>query len=284
MTSEIFTAHGSIAIRDYRFATSMSGRIARKLRRVLTPAAAAAGGGRIDRVAVQTPNCRRDVFFRKGTSDEHVIWSIFDRRDYDLGKLARFAEILELVERRHRQGRHPLIIDAGANIGMSAVFFALTFPTALVVAIEPEPGNFELLVRNTQGLNVRCLRAALAARDGRVALVDPGEGNWGFRTQQTASDDSIPCVTMNGLYRELAAPDAFPFIAKIDIEGGEADVFASNTEWVAETPVIVAELHDWMLPKRGTALPFLRCVSALDRDFVHVGEDVFSIDNAIASR
>jgi hypothetical protein len=41
-------------------------------------------------------------------------------------------------------------------------------------------------------------------------------------------------------------------------------------------------LHDWMLPGKGSALPFLRCVSALDRDFLYSGENVFSIDNAIS--
>jgi hypothetical protein len=58
-----------------------------------------------------------------------------------------------------------------------------------------------------------------------------------------------------------------------------ADATACNTGWVAGTPLIVTELHDWLFPRQGTALPFLRCVSALDRDFVYSGEDVFSIAN-----
>jgi hypothetical protein len=67
---------------------------------------------------------------------------------------------------------------------------------------------------------------------------------------------------------------------KIDIEGGEKDVFANNTGWVVRTPVVVTELHDWIMPRAGTSLPFLRTVSSLDRDFVYLGEDIFSIDNA----
>ena len=35
-------------------------------------------------------------------------------------------------------GKRPLIVDAGANIGASAAFFAMTYPTAKIVAIEPE--------------------------------------------------------------------------------------------------------------------------------------------------
>jgi FkbM family methyltransferase len=236
----------------------------------------------LDRVTVETPNGARQLYCRKGTSDEGVVWSIFGRRDYDLSRLRRFAKIREWIEARHREGRRALIIDAGANIGASAVFFALTFPTALVIAIEPEPGNFALLVKNAQGLNIRCLQAALASADGQAEIRDPGEGNWGFRAEPTQSTGGgIPCVTIDSLYRETCNDTVFPFIVKVDIEGGEEEVFAHNTEWVARTPVLVAELHDWLLPKGRTSLPFLRCVSALDRDFVYLGEDVFSIANTL---
>ena len=69
---------------------------------------------------------------------------------------------------------------------------------------------------------------------------------------------------------------------KVDIEGAEKDLFRSNTEWVAVTPIIIVELHDWLLPKGGTSRPFLQCVSKLDRDFVYLGEDVYSIANDLA--
>jgi len=38
-------------------------------------------------------------------------------------------------------------------------------------------------------------------------------------------------------------------------------------------------LHDWLLPGQGTSRSFLKCMAALDRDFVHIGENVFSIRN-----
>ena len=71
----------------------------------------------------------------------------------------------------------------------------------------------------------------------------------------------------------------FPFAVKIDIEGAEREVFSANTEWIEHIPVIIVELHDWLLPKKATALPFLRAVSRYDRDFVQVGENAVSIAN-----
>lgn len=235
----------------------------------------------LGRMTVRTPARSQDMFYRFGTSDEAVIWQIFGGRDYDLTRLRRFDDIRQFVERRHADGLRPLIIDAGANIGMSAVFFALTFPTARVVAVEPESGNFDLLRRNTQGLDIHCLRAALSSETGHAAVQDVGEGAWSFRAERTLSATGVPCVTVDGLLASYGAAGVYPLLVKIDIEGGEQDVFSRNTDWVARTPVIVTELHDWLLPRQGTAQPFLRCVSALDRDFVYLGEDVFSIDNRL---
>ncbi len=89
---------------------------------------------------------------------------------------------------------------------------------------------------------------------------------------------SVPCLMINDLY-DAYASDNFPFIVKVDIEGAERDLFAEATEWVAKTPVVIVELHDWLLPKQGVARPFLKCISNLNRDFVQLGDNIFSISN-----
>src|SRR5262249_2493770 len=160
----------------------------------------------------------------------------------------------------------------------SAAFFALMFPTASVIAIEPEDSNFGLLLRNTEGLNVRCIQAALSSEATRVRVVDPGEGHWGFRTEKTNSEDGLPCVTLDALYQEACGCGMFPFIVKINIEGGEHDVFSRNAKWVQKTGIIIIELHDRILPGKAVSRPFLKCVSEFDRDFLYTSFYVFSID------
>lgn len=287
----------AMRIKGFALAPTIPARIERLVRRTLlrqsnpdcTLVKRVRHCGRANRLAsmtIETPTRRHEVHYRPGTSDEDVIWQIFSRRDYDLTMLKRFGEIHAFVEHHHRRGLRPLIVDAGANIGISAAFFALTFPTALIVAIEPEGSNFDLLVKNTQGLNVRCLHAALSAQTGNAVVVDTGDGNWAFRTEKSqdgGANPGVSCATIDALYAEYGAAGAhYPFLAKIDIEGGEQDVFTCNTGWVSRTPLVLAELHDWLFPKQRTALPFLRCVSKLDRDFVYNGEDVFSIANDLS--
>jgi FkbM family methyltransferase len=226
----------------------------------------------------------RRFHFRPKSSDEGVIKQIFVEKDYDLRRLRRFPSLLDYLQRQEKAGRRPLIVDAGANVGASPVFFLSDFATARVVAIEPDRANFDLLTRNTEGLDVDCVHGAVRATSGRARLVNVGEGNWGFRTDAVAEEsdagDSVACVTINDIYAAHEASH-FPFIAKIDIEGGELDLFSANTEWVAKTPLLIIELHDWLMPEQGTSAPFLKCIAGLDRDFVHWQENIFSIANRL---
>jgi hypothetical protein len=63
-----------------------------------------------------------------------------------------------------------------------AVYFASQWPLATIVAVEPDPSNFSMLVSNTQGLPIQALNAA-AGKDGWVRLTDPGVGLVGLRTR-----------------------------------------------------------------------------------------------------
>jgi FkbM family methyltransferase len=224
----------------------------------------------------------RKLYYRNQTTDKAVIQQILVNKQYELGRLRRSSELRGYLAAKRTTGKAPLIIDAGANIGIAALFFRTMVPDAKIVAVEPEPDNFTLLQLNVTGLSVETMRGALSATEGRARVVDPGLGHWGYRTEAVENDaataTAVPRLTVNQIYRQHAAR-CFPFIVKIDIEGGEADLFSANTEWVAATPIVIIELHDWLLTKRGISRAFLNCVSQLDRDFVYLGEDVYSIAN-----
>jgi FkbM family methyltransferase len=228
----------------------------------------------LDFVTLNAPKGPRRFYHRGTRADLGVLGQIFKNQDYSLKRLRRGTEIQALAGQMAR----PLIIDGGANIGASVCWFAFTFPSAHIVAFEPDPENFDLLRRNTEGLNVDLHHAALGSRDGKVRLVDPGEGEWGYRTSD-AEDGAVALFSIGRIVSEKAAAGCTPFIAKIDIEGGEADLFAPPTDWVDKFPLMVVELHDWLMPRQGTSRTFLQCVAERDRDFVHIGENVFSIRN-----
>ena len=225
------------------------------------------------------------MFHRENTSDLAVMKQIWIEKAYDLSRFVRGRELQSIYESISSSGRMPLIIDAGANIGASSLYFSERYGKSRVVALEPEATNFKMLSINSKDRsNVLCLRAALSSSDGEMIVVDPGQGEWGFRAvsgdeaAQGRFIEKVPAISVNKILKD-AGEECAPFIVKIDIEGGEGEVFSKNIEWVDKFPILIIELHDWMLPSQRSSASFIKCVSDLNRDFIYVGENVFSIKN-----
>jgi FkbM family methyltransferase len=136
------------------------------------------------------------------------------------------------------------IVDAGANCGITSVFYANQFPQATIWAIEPEPSNYAALIKNAkQYPNIIPIRAALWSEDGEVELCSPAPkfqdwGKWGFAVR---SGRGCRAFTIHTLMQEMGV-DGID-ILKIDIEGAEREIF-SDTGWVDRVRLLAIELHD----------------------------------------
>ena len=238
----------------------------------------------LDTLMLESAGTKRPFFFRKGTSDESVLTQVFRHWHYRMEHWARYREISAFIEQRFADGRRPLIIDAGANIGASAVFFLLKIKNAKVIAIEPQAENFALLKRNLDGMDAECLEAAVGAKAGHAEIEDPGQGHWGYRTKDAPIDGTptlaVPVVTIDDLYARTS-PDLYPFIVKVDIEGAEQRLFSGATDWLARTPIVFLEPHDWMLPRQNTARAFLRLMAEQDRDILVQGDNLIAISHVM---
>ncbi len=142
------------------------------------------------------------------------------------------------------------IIDAGANIGLAAIYFATKFPQATILSIEPDNNNFTLLQENTKNYkNIHCIHAALWHTEELLYIKNEQEKSAGFmvETLTQPTENSIKGVTINGLMKEYQIPSIS--ILKIDIEGAEKEVFEfNNTPWIHSSDCIITELHDWLKP------------------------------------
>lgn len=227
-------------------------------------------------------DCEGDAHFLvrvRSVTDLLTLEMIFAAEDYRLQRLNRYEDIFNQYLEICVGGKAPLIVDCGANAGFSALYFSRAFPKATVIGVEPDEENIALARENCSShSNVRFLHAGVAARSGRAELLNPGLGAWGYRTVENPLG-RLNLISIGDVLAETAETTV-PFIAKIDIEGFEENLFFENTEWVDRFPLLIIELHDWMLPNSASSGNFLRCISALDRDFVYHGENVFSLRNA----
>jgi FkbM family methyltransferase len=146
------------------------------------------------------------------------------------------------------------IVDAGANVGVTACWYAWRYPGCRVVAVEPEPSNFALLAANAaRRPAVTAVRAAVWPASGTVRLLDPHEGAWAFRVGSAdargdagSSGDGVAAVTLDGLLagHGLGHVD----LLKVDVEGAELDIFRGPLGFLDRVDAVAAELHDHLRP------------------------------------
>jgi FkbM family methyltransferase len=227
----------------------------------------------------------RELRLRAGTSDLSVFFQVFDAMQYCTSGLERDRDLHARYQTILERGRRPLIIDAGANIGLTAMYYRDVYPDSVIVCVEPEAGNFAELSRHLAGDPlVVLLQAALAPADGNVKVVDPGWGEWGFRTEETTEDstDAVPAFSIESVVNIASERwPVVPFILKVDIEGFEARLFdGSGAELVNRFYGTLIELHDWLLPRQKSSAGFLKAVAGRDRDFLILGESILSVSNA----
>src|SRR6266850_1535342 len=154
-----------------------------------------------------------------------------------------------------------------------------------------ELGHFKLTERlmklgeaeSRRGRELLIIDAALGCEAGRSFLLDPGLSDWGFRTGDKGEYE-VDVVTVDQLFDTLDEDKAAPFICKIDIEGGEANLFKRNYSWLARFPLVIIELHDWLLPGEGNSRNFLKAALEFDFDFVYRGENLFCFNNALLKK
>jgi FkbM family methyltransferase len=141
-----------------------------------------------------------------------------------------------------------LIVDAGGYIGTTAIALHRMYPKAEIVAIEPSSANLKILKNNVGSISsVSVIHGALVGTAGdAVTVFDPKEKEWGFTTSTKhvgAKPNSVLEVVPSITLGELFTIHGEIGILKLDIEGGEADVFKD----VGTSRMVFAvfvELHD----------------------------------------
>ena len=181
--------------------------------------------------SLMLPKLKRPIIFRPKTIDEYTIIEIFGLNCYDID--------LPFTPK--------FIIDGGANIGLSSVYFAAKYPKCNIIAVEPEIDNYNLLVKNTKDYaNIIPLHKAIWKNNNLLEVKDKGYGLRGFIVEETSqiTETSIQAVSIDEINSENEIID----ILKLDIEGSEKIVFKQNFQkWLPITRCIIIELHDEMV-------------------------------------
>jgi len=191
---------------------------------------------RKDELTLQPRGIDKPLIIRPNSSDIDVFWQIFGLKEYAC------LDILADVD---------LIIDAGANVGYSSVYFLSHFPGCRVIAVEPDGDNFASLQKNLApyGDRAQALKRGIWSKSAELAIEDVTyrDGrDWTRQVRECEDGEAgdIRAVTVAELLLQSGRNKLS--LLKIDIEGAEAVVFAdpSCQQWLIKTEAIAIELHD----------------------------------------
>ncbi|MET0242231.1 MAG: FkbM family methyltransferase [Flavitalea sp.] len=144
------------------------------------------------------------------------------------------------------ENKHPLtIIDAGSNIGLSALFFLSEYEIAKMICIEPDPANLKLLQRNLAdeiaSRKVKIIDAALCNNEGSAPWHQSSRSYNSRMESEKNSNIRVRTISLNTMIKSenIHSID----LIKMDIEGAERYVFEDDISWLNITRNFVIEIH-----------------------------------------
>jgi FkbM family methyltransferase len=132
------------------------------------------------------------------------------------------------------------ILDCGANIGLSILFFKKAFPQAHITAFEADPKIASVLKKNIAANNLHDVQLVEAAVwNEETELSFQSEGADAGKVSESGSTTRVPAVRLRP-YLERPV-----YMLKMDIEGAEKNVLADCKDLLRNVKYLVLEYHSY---------------------------------------
>jgi len=203
------------------------------------------------------------------SADMGTFFEVFLRRQYDMSQLPDYFAGLF---RDFQDMNGTIILDCGANIGLSALWFAHMAPLTTIYAFEPAPENLDLLRQNVRPCpNIHVIDGAVWHEDTTLRL------RYDAANPAGSNIDASGAVATRAfsIHQFLAGRPNHSYLVKIDIEGAEDGLFSCNAQWVRNASILVIELHDWLYPGESRSRNLLRCIADSDFDVLLSNNNLF---------
>ena len=210
---------------------------------------------------------------RRGTSDLEVVRQVWRDEQYGIPQDQQVARVKRHEARLKASGKVPVIVDAGANIGAAALWFAREWPEAHIVAVEPDAANAQMARTNCAGHDrIEIVEAAIGGEAGYVSVDSKAEA---YAVTTARAQTGCRVITVDDCVAMVEGGELFA--VKVDIEGFEDDLFAANTDWLDRVSLVYIEPHDHIFPDRGTSRNFQAEMGRRNFDLLIRGENLVYI-------
>ena len=175
-------------------------------------------------------------------SDYLVFDQIFNFKEYEV--------ILGMIRLNSISHKKNIIIDAGANVGFTSLFFNYHISNAFIFAIEPSFDNAQMCFKNFAinnfSDNLYFYQRALCHESGMTFNLerDFRDGKDWSITSKNVEEGEIKGITIKEIIDEHKLESIS--LLKVDIEGAERFIFNKDLDlsFLKITKIIAIEIHD----------------------------------------
>ena len=145
----------------------------------------------------------------------------------------------------------PRIIDVGANIGISTLYFKLQYPNSKITAFEPDPKAFEALrnnILNSYGFDdVELIDKGVWNEDGELDFTT-NKADGGSLSPNKPGSSKITIKTLR--FRDYLSQEEDIDLLKVDIEGAETEVMLDCRDHLHKVKYMFLEYHSFANEKQ----------------------------------
>jgi FkbM family methyltransferase len=175
--------------------------------------------------------------YRQNKGDIYSIHEIWFQESYRLP-----------VELRPR-----VLVDVGANIGMTSLWLAKRYDCQRLIAVEPSAGNAAVARENfsRNGIDAVVHEAAAGSRDGDAKFYEVSSSTNGRLVFDDENAEvpvgvvrAVPVRVISMATILASLPAEMPIdLMKVDIEGGEQALLTGDVSWLARVKALLIEFH-----------------------------------------
>jgi FkbM family methyltransferase len=192
---------------------------------------------------VELNNRSLKLIIRRHTSDLNVFKFVILEGEY--------KQALQYISYESKNQNY--IVDAGANIGATTLYFLFFSPNSKIIALEPDKENYEFLLKNIElngfASQVMALNAALWTKSVPLKIVNTFRDglSWSLTVDEVGFNEqgSLYGYTLKNLLDINNI--SYLSLLKIDIEGGERFLFEDQcfvTTIDQRVKSLIIEIHD----------------------------------------
>jgi FkbM family methyltransferase len=147
----------------------------------------------------------------------------------------------------------PIILDCGANIGITVLHYKRLYPNARITAFEPDRRICNVLRRNLAVNNisdVKVVEAAVWKSEGQHEFFSEGADGSRLSDKNSTRNSGLASLTPQGAWYTVETVRLADYLSessvdfvKLDIESAESEVIADCTKYLHKVQNMVIEFH-----------------------------------------